>query len=305
MGLFGDNERLLTKGEEQLIRKVFLQATLPPFSKIRIRDGLSPTGTPFTDSDFSIMVGPSLFKGDLSTDDPNTLVHEVVHVWQYKNGTLTRAKALAVHTGAAIAKYSPPMRIVAGRPPRFVYVPRPSNWDPVKDLYKYTIGNSWESFGFEGQAQLVEDWFKKTDIYGPGDNMATTSDRYVYVKKVLYSGDRIARELTLAELKGTSEPPEPFELELPDRQVAFEEEHFFAFSRYIEQRFSATDNAGLAQRLRSLENYCRKLRRSRPGDALRLAMRLEQPGDPIARSFQYYLSTPTRTLVLKILKGTS
>lgn len=301
MGLFGENERLLTSGEEGLIRKVFKSAALPPLSAFRIRDGLSPTGTPFTDSDYSIMVGPHLFAGDLSKDDPDTLVHETVHVWQYKQGTLTRAKALKAHVGAAVLKYTPPIRLVPGRPPRFIYVPPPRNWDPVANLYKYTIGNSWNSFGFEGQAQLVEEWFSHS-----GQNMSLSADHYVYVKKVLYSGDPIARELTLAELKGAPpDKPEELDINVPDRQVAFEEDHFYAFSRYIEKKFRANDVAGLAARVKKLEDYCRKLRATRPADALRLAGRLQQPGDPVGRSFHYYLSRPTRELLLKILTGRS
>lgn len=297
MGLFGANERLLTAPEEHLIRRVFKSTSLPMLSSIRIRDGLSPTGTAFTDHDYSIMVGPKLFDGDLSKDDPYTLVHEMVHVWQYKHGMLTRAKALLAHGIANIAKYSPPVRLKPGRPPRFVYEPRPANWDPVENLYAYKLGDSWNSFTFEGQAQLVEDWVKF-------DNMSETADRFVYVKKVLYSGDPIARELTLAELKGPApDKPGPSDIEVPDRQIAFNEDHFLAFQRYVEQRFRADDTAGLAARLKALENYCRKLRSGRPTDAARLAKRLEQSGDPLARSFQYHLSTPTRQLVLKILKG--
>lgn len=46
--LYGLRDRLLTRAEENLIRKVFENATLPRMSQIFIRDGLSPTGTPIT-----------------------------------------------------------------------------------------------------------------------------------------------------------------------------------------------------------------------------------------------------------------
>jgi hypothetical protein len=49
--------------------------------------------------------------------------------------------------------------------------------------------------GFEGQAQLVEDWFRN-------DGMSETSERFVFVKKVLYTGDSRARDLTLTQLRG-------------------------------------------------------------------------------------------------------
>jgi hypothetical protein len=47
--------------------------------------------------------------------------------------------------------------------------------------------------GFEGQAQLVQEWFTL-------DAMSETSDRWVYVKHVLMTGDVAARSLTLGEI---------------------------------------------------------------------------------------------------------
>jgi hypothetical protein len=80
---------------------------------IRIRDGLTTTGTPFTTprsklvvisgyplksvGEYLIMVGPRLFEGDVATMEPSTLVHEMTHVWQYKNGTLTQFRGFKAH----------------------------------------------------------------------------------------------------------------------------------------------------------------------------------------------------------------
>ena len=47
--------------------------------------------------------------------------------------------------------------------------------------------------GFEGQAQLVKESFTL-------DAMSETSDRWVYVKHVLMTGDVAARSLTLGEI---------------------------------------------------------------------------------------------------------
>ena len=298
MGLFGDQERLLTSAEEKLIREVFKSTDLPPLSAIRIRDGLSPTDTPFTDSDYSIMVGPTLFAGDLAKDDPDTLVHEMVHVWQYKQGTLTRAKAIAAHAGAYMAARFPITRPNRNGPPIVV---RPANPNAVEDLYyeyRKRIGDPWNSFTFESQAQLVEDWFSKS-----GDNKSMSTPRYVYIKKVLYARDVVARRLTVAEMTRPPDSPEPSEIKAPVREIAFETDHFHYFSELIERPLKATDTAGIVTRFKELEAYCRKLRTSRPADAIRLATHLESRGDSLAKSFQYRLSTPTRDKMLKILKG--
>ena len=65
------------------------------------------------------------------------------------------------------------------------------------NLYQYEIGQSWDDMGFEGQAQLVQEWFTL-------DAMSETSDRWVYVKHVLMTGDVAARSLTLGEIIWTN-----------------------------------------------------------------------------------------------------
>ena len=135
MGRFGgkgDQSRLLMPGEVKLIRQVFQHARLPSLMMtVTIANGVNGNGGAWTDSDYEINVGPDLFEQDLSTADPSTLIHEMTHVWQYFNGTLTKA-----HAAAAQALY--------GFARRSEY------------LYDYDLGESWNDMGFEGQAQLVE-----------------------------------------------------------------------------------------------------------------------------------------------------
>lgn len=301
MGLFGDRERLLTGREIALIRDVFKTTDLPPLYNIRIRDGLSPTGTPFTDSDYSIMVGPKLFDGDLAQDDPDTLVHEMVHVWQYKQGTLTRKKAIAIHAIASMAEKFPSMRFNRNAPPTLISLPNPHAVEDLYYEYRKRIGDPWKSFTFESQAQLVEDWFSQY-----GDKKSKKTDRFVYVERVLYSGDPIAQELTLAELKRhgqAPDPPDPSEIREVFRQVSSETDHFLYFSKFVDRRLAAGNAVGIVARFDELEVYCTKLRSSRQADAIRLAKRLEARNDSLAQAFHYRLSTPTRERVLKLLKG--
>ena len=187
-GGFVHKERPLRDLEQHLIRRVFKSAILPSLSTIHITNEISPTDTPFTvhshGGDYYIHVGRRLYDRDLSTMTfAATLVHEMTHVWQYNAGTLTGTHGLFAHLHYAIM----------GR---------------TNDLYKYDIRHdSWDDMGFEGQAQMVEDWFSPVDYEHPdGDNMSETSDRFVFVNKVLYRGDEIARELTLGELKLPLEP---------------------------------------------------------------------------------------------------
>ena len=179
---FGENERLLTSAETALIRRVFRTTQLPTVGRIRIRDGISPKGTAFaaprervvldsgmpvrTEGEYLIMVGPQLFEGDVAAMEPDTLVHEMTHVWQYMHGTVGEYEAALKHLGAAAIR-------------------------DTDRLYRYHVGQTWDDMGFEGQAQLVQEWFTL-------DNMSEATDRWLYVKHVLMLGEVGARSLTLA-----------------------------------------------------------------------------------------------------------
>lgn len=292
--IWGKNERLLTGNEEKLIRKVFRTTSLPPLFSIRIRDGLTPTGTPFTTprtkveviggyaietkGEYLIMVGPRLFNGDLFDLEPGTLVHEMTHVWQYKHRTLTEFQGFRAHAHYAIRGK------LGGRGTDY--------------LYTYKIGGSWDDMGFEGQAQLVEDWYNI-------ETMSETGDRWVYVKNVLMNGDLWARYSTLDDLREPMVPDDydPVgERKVSRGEIPFQEGYLLDL---LGQAIPLTDVPRLAARVKSLTTYFRQLRQQRPHEAIALANRLQvtRPGDKLAYAFNYRLKTVTRLNLIKVLRG--
>jgi len=192
---YGDDDRLLTGKEQRLITDVYKHTRLPRFSKIRIRNGLSPNGTAITfpnyyDGTYNISVGQSLFDNNLTDfqGDRETLVHETTHVWQYYHHLLTRAHGIIAHA----------RRAAAGRLSK--------GYRDESYLYEYDIlTDSWNDMGFEGQAQLVEEWYHD-GMKGEDDNK-----RFCFIKKVLYDGDVAARKLNIVDLceKDFYPPPSP------------------------------------------------------------------------------------------------
>lgn len=181
---YGDDDRLLTSAEVRLVREVYKNTQLPPFSKIRIRNGLSPNDTAITfpnysDGTYNMSVGQDLFDGDMTTtgnqSDKDTLIHEMVHVWQYYHGLLSKAHGIIAHAH----------RSAAGK----------FGYQDDSYLYQYNILiDSWNDMGFEGQAQLVEDW------YHDGKKGEDDDKRYCFIKKVLYEGNSAARGLNIVQL---------------------------------------------------------------------------------------------------------
>jgi len=173
--IWGNRDRPLTTHEESLVKTVFQRADIPPLDSIRIRDGLTTTGVPFATSgttrrvlfgallaqpeQYLIMVGPQLFEKDLALVAPATLVHEMVHVWQYKQKRLTELRGLMLHS--------------------FYYMSGKLGGRGQHHLYSYDLSLPWEQIGFEGQAQLVEDWYKH-------DLMSETSERWDYLQHTLF-----------------------------------------------------------------------------------------------------------------------
>jgi len=287
---FKHKERPLTAAEQDLIRRVFKSATLPALSSIQITNELSPIRTPFTikslGGGYYIHVGEYLYEYLMSGNNTATLVHEMTHVWQYHVGSLTSLHALSAHLHYGIR----------GR---------------TDDLYVYDIHkDSWNDMGFEGQAQLVEDWFSPVDYeHKDGDSMSETSDRFVFVKKILYGGDVVARELTLDELRIPLDQPAPSEIQLPDRHVAPDDAPPLmsesALLDILKRRYYPNDIKGLAARVSTLEDYFGWLRRQRPSDAQAVTVRLQvrHPGDQLSEAFYDNLSRPTIKQLLNVLQG--
>lgn len=181
MSLFnelGDNGRMLTPKEANLIREVFQTTALPPLTRVAIRDGESPTGTAITvpaNGLYNISVGKTLFDLDLADASPSTLVHEMTHVWQYFHATLSRTHGAIAHL----------RRAAAGK----------LGYRGTSYLYEYDIlTDSWDDMGFEGQAQLVEEWYSD----GKGDE--DQDKRFCFVKKVLFDDNAAARKLNIIDL---------------------------------------------------------------------------------------------------------
>ena len=176
--IWGTRDRSLTTHEKILVDKVFQGADLPPLECIQIRDGLTTTGVPFVTTgttskvlfgilagrgeEYLIMVGPRLFDEDLSHVAPATLVHEMVHVWQYKHKKLTELRGLIQHS--------------------LYYLKAKIGGRSQHHLYSYDLSQPWEQIGFEGQAQLVEDWYKL-------DYLSKTSERWQYLKQALFNAE--------------------------------------------------------------------------------------------------------------------
>ena len=274
IGNFGgkaDNVRYLTAKERALIRKVFTTAKLPPLEAISIGDGVNGRGGAWTDSDFEINVGPN-YKDDLAEHDSTTLIHEMTHVWQYFHGTLTKAHAFGANVLYGFAR-------------RTDY------------LYDYNLGDSWDDFGFEGQAQLVEDWYDPS-----GDNMSYSSLRFVYVGHIIRKDSSGMWDLTLEEIQNwdaISERMERDQIDMtrpdpPRRNVPWVN----PFEQLLEQRFPVGDPAALA-RVEKLKEYCQKT--LQPKELL-ARLKVRRSDDRLARLFYEVLAPATTARLLKILE---
>jgi Putative peptidoglycan binding domain len=102
-------------------------------------------------------------------EDANTLVHELVHVWQGQHGfpfaymvksMLAQGKAIAQH------------------------------WDRSKAYdYDKTGYKNWRDYNVEQQGNIVEDWYNPdTRIVTGGGNQSTSDLRYPYIEKVIRAG---------------------------------------------------------------------------------------------------------------------
>jgi hypothetical protein len=264
----GDNARALDKDELLLIKNVFRTARLPAMMQISIADGVSIKGTAWTDSDYEINVGPGLYSLSLAKWAPSTLVHEMTHVWQYYNHTLTKAHAFIA-----------------------------SVRNPEDDLYSYDLDGTWEDMGFEGQAQLVEDWYDM--------GMHIDVPRYVFIKHCLWSGDKKAAHLTRSQLE-MRDLGSPEETSMGHFSATAQVESAPLTDSYLlsllKPRFGSTDVPGFGARERTLEKVFASAAKTQ---ALPLYSRLQtrKGGDNVSIYFHDHLSTSSRTKLLQILQN--
>ena len=231
----GDNQRQLMPNEFALIRKVFQTARLPPLHDIMIGDGSSATGTAWTASVFLFCVGFFFFGTDLSVSAPETLVHEMTHVWQYYNGSLTMAHAFKAQAWAATKDF-------------FTSHGREEKHHFTDKLYSYNVTDgTWDDMGFEGQAQMVEDWYTM--------GMHTEGYRFVFVKNILWDGDESARSLTRAVIAMRS--PSLPDTDVRDVKVGVREVRPAltddVLIDLLKVRYSATDVVGYGRRVMKVE----------------------------------------------------
>ena len=284
--------RLLNRPERLLAEYVF-ENTIPPTVQIGIGNGLGLNDRPWTDSghtDYSLTpdIRYQINIGDFASYDLTSgdgtdgfgrvrelFIHEMVHVWQYYNG-------FGVWLSSA--------------------------WASTLGSYKFTAGDSWNSYNVEQQAEIVETWFRETwkTSVAPEDHQL-----YPYVQAIIRKGgkDWLNRELTLDALRGTEEArpplksvekasPPPYKISQSEARPPLTDALLIGI---LEQRFAATDVAGFGGRVKRLEQIFGTLSRV---EAVPLLTRLElrPAGDKVATYFHSHLSTPTKTNLLQILR---
>lgn len=155
------NMRNLSEPEEKFALSIF-DATLPPWKRIFITDGLGFGDAPWTDhpTDFiyQINMGPVGYPNAIdSSKDLTTprgkfgsirdnFIHEMVHVWQYFHGSFVKTSSL---------------------------------WSHVSGGYIPVLGKDWDDYNVEQQAVIVGVWYLN------GMNASDPAYRYIkdYIRK--------------------------------------------------------------------------------------------------------------------------
>lgn len=176
-------DRNLTPKELVLALGVF-GGTIPLQKHIWIDDSLGLGGRPWTnfiDGTAWLHLGPIAAKDLTSTDRwagfgqyCDVLIHEMTHVWQYYHGRWVKwnsasrqvwatvtAKVIPVSTGLVVDD---------------------------DDIYKYTVGQSWNSYNVEQQAQIVEDWFSSDSRKDHPGKSSPSDARFQYIEQIRASG---------------------------------------------------------------------------------------------------------------------
>jgi len=166
--------RRMNEQEKALASTVFRDTV--PFQRVYICDGAGKDGRPFTlsyDSDYWIISGNDIVDlADLSAHQPDreTLIHELVHVWQGEHSLWNKS---------------------------YIFN---SLWNQARgDAYGYrlediTAHKPWKDFNVEQQAKIVEDWFAH------GQSLDDPRYRYVVEEirdEILYTPVRSLPHATL------------------------------------------------------------------------------------------------------------
>jgi hypothetical protein len=283
----GGNVRALSGNEVKLIRSVFQKRSRLPsvMDGITIADGVNFHGGPWTDSDYQINVGKKLFEMDLAVQEPETLVHEMTHVWQYFHGLLTKAHGFKAQLVAGVKDA---VHKVAGLE-RMSRARLPDNGPSAKEeLYAYDVNGTWSDMGFEGQANMVEGWFN--------GGMRTDEPRFLFVDTIIWQ-DRIAEQYkTRAQLAGLR-APQMF-APLP-RPVSLTDSYLIAL---LQPGSSPADLSGFGPKAKKLEQVFQS---TSIAEALPLITRLtlRKSGDKVASLFHDNVPAATRAILLQLLQN--
>lgn len=166
MSYTGTHERTLNHIEMKLARSVF-EKSLPAHDKMLITNGIGAGNRPWTErvspvrsfwgagsasgGHWRMHLGPDGYRSTGNMQD--TLIHELVHIWQGHNNWL----------GGSYMLYSAVAQTIGGG-----Y--EVSNLD----------GKVWGDFNVEQKAHLVEGWFK--------DGMKVHDLRYVFINNHIRRG---------------------------------------------------------------------------------------------------------------------
>ena len=206
----------------------------------------------------------------------------MTHVWQYYNGTLSKAHAFGAHAQAWIRT-----KLSLGA----------ADFDAK--LYEYDFNDdTWNDMGFEGQAQMMEDWFKK--------GMLEAGHRYDFINRIVHGNDTVARGQTRSQIVGQSLGPAGEDPGLhPSTAVAHVGRLPLTDALLVEllqQRFAANDVTGYGARARKVERLFGSTNKE---EAAMLAARVSvrKQGDKVSMYFHDRLSTPERSKLVHTLQS--
>jgi hypothetical protein len=171
----------------------------------------------------------------------------------------------------------------------------------VNKLYSYDTDGTWEEMGFEGQANIVEHWYKS--------RMKEDGYEYLFIKYLVWGYDPTISRLEgrtgkdLAEIEARRFNPSP--LEHSSSSVSYQTRppltDTFLVS-LLKPRFGSKDVPGFGRREKRLESVFSSVNVS---EGIRLYTRLvlQNRKDPVAVYFHDHLSTTTRRNLLRILQS--
>jgi hypothetical protein len=285
------NARLLNTREMQIAQKVFGKRI--PYEHVLVTDAIGAQGRPFTipvpgSRYYSLNVGAPAYS-DMSQGKihAETLVHELVHVWQ------------GVHSSWSYA-----------------YVFR-SAWHQIRSgesAYTYDKataaleGSSWGDYNPEQQAQIIEDWFSD-GMKGEYYDRLTVLDRLFGARLHEKQNEYDPRlRFVYTNIRGVPLPliAQPIDYKITPRYSQTARESLPPvtddyLTGLLAKRFAANDMQGARQRVADLEQAFNELDRTR---AKSLLGRLERPnnGEALAKYFRDHLSPPSHTRLLNTLR---